>query len=91
MKGVTAQLAVAGQVLQGAEHPGECQLVGGPASPNRCNPLVDDAGNLLPAALPEPPPVEGWGRDPGPLQPDEVWLGPMRVRVRLASETGLPQ
>ena len=86
MRGVAQQLSIAGQVILPDSTERDWHLVGGPASPLRVNPLVDDAGNLLPEALPDAPPEAEWGRDAGPLQQGEMWLGPMRVRVRLSSQ-----
>ena len=87
MRGVADQLNVVHQVRVEAAHEEPCRLVGGPASAGRLNPLVDDLGNLLPEALPLLPQTEEWERDPGPLHPDELWMGPLRIRVRPPSSS----
>jgi len=86
MKGVGDQLILARQVLRAPGDIGQSRVqgrfTGGPCLTTRTNPLTDDFGNLLPGALPVAPPRDGWEPQEGPLNRDEFWIGPLRIRVR---------
>ena len=84
MKGVASQLAQALQCRRSNGEDPEERFVGGESSLLfRSMPLVDAFGNLLPEALPAPPPPEsGWECAEGPSEDGDIVVGPIRVRVR---------
>ena len=83
MKGVAEQLLAA---LHVRDNPEEGTFTPGPVTLlSSDGPLLDDFGNLLPEALPAPPPSEGWDPDHGPLQSFEQRIGCLRIRVRSPS------
>ena len=80
MKGVAEQLSAA---LHVRDNPDVGTFTPGPVTLlSTDGPLLDDFGNLLPEALPAPPPLEGWDPEHGPLQPYEQRIGCLRIRGR---------
>ena len=89
MKGVAEQLSAALHVQVSSE---EGSFAPGPVTLMKTDgPLIDDFGNLLPDALPAPPPMEGWDTEEGPLQPFERRIGCLRIRVRSPSNPSNPE
>ena len=84
MKGVAEQLSIALHVRNSIT--GEPPFTAGPVQMgNNVPPLVDIFGNLLPEALPSiPSAIAGCEQEEGPLLPDEIRIGCLKIRVRAA-------